>query len=95
MADRELVGFDLLPEDIPPIPGESHDWTRETPDIPAMANQNLRVTSATHPGEFQQVLAFASRIFEKANPGMLAGQTDVEAQDGKPVACTVFPVPRN
>jgi hypothetical protein len=93
MTDRKLVGFDLLPEDIPPIPSESHDWTKETPDMSAMANQNLRVTCEAHPGQFQQVLAFASRTFEKANPGMLAGQTDWEYQGSEPVACTVFPVP--
>ena len=74
--NRKLVGFDLLPEDVPPIPGERHDWSVETPSFRTMARENLRVTSKKHPGNFKQVLAFASRSFEKANPGMRAGQTD-------------------
>lgn len=93
MESRQLVTFDLLPEDVPPIPGERHDWTKETPDFRTMGNENLRVECKKHPGQFQQVLAFASRVFEKANPGMLAGQTDWEYDGDQPVACTVYPVP--
>lgn len=92
-TERQLVKFDLLPEDIPPTPGEYHDWNRETPDIPSMARENLRVRCDRHPGRFGEVLSFASRIFEAANPGMLAAQTDWEYRDGEPIACTVYPVP--
>jgi hypothetical protein len=91
MSERKLVEFDLTREDIPALPG--HDWTKETPYCASMAQEDLRVTSRRHPGRFQQVLALACQMMEKANPGTLAALVNEEYIDGERVACTVTPIP--
>jgi hypothetical protein len=93
MSNRKLVEFDLMRQDIPPLPG--HDWTKETPYCASMAQEDLRVTCRRHPGRFQQVLALACQMMEKANPGTRTAQVDEEYVGDEMVACTVTPVPAN
>jgi hypothetical protein len=99
MADRKLAVFDLLPEDIPELAGAGGTaWTPggpwAVPLVPALAGENqLLVRCDRHPGKFRQVLAFACRLLEQANPSMRAAQANWEYRDGEPIACTVFLVP--
>ena len=59
-----------------------------------MANEDLRVTNHDQ-RRFQEVLTLACKMIEKADPGMVAIQTDHETDaDGHVRACTVTVVPR-
>jgi len=88
---RELVNFNLTPEEVPPLAG--HDWTRETPYAASMANEDLRVESTDH-RRFQKVLTLACQMIERANPGMLAAMVNPETDsDGHVIGITVTVIP--
>jgi len=75
---RELVKFNVTPEEIPPL--EGHDWTRETPYAASMANEDLRVESPDR-RRFRKVLTLAAMV----NP-----ETD---SDGHVIGMTVTVIP--
>jgi hypothetical protein len=88
---RELVKFNVTPEEIPPL--EGHDWTRETPYAASMANEDLRVESPDR-RRFRKVLTLACQMMELANPGTLAAMVNPETDsDGHVIGMTVTVIP--
>ena len=90
MSNRQLIEFNLTREDIPARP--DFNPSRETPLVPAMEHQDLRVTRNGDGARFMRVIILACQMIERANPGRVAVMTDHVLNDAGDVEAMTITV---